>query len=58
MGYIPPSSIKPFTLDILDEDFANFTQLLKLSRIGPLVYETSEQNKTKFGITHEWITKT
>ncbi|KAK6597580.1 epoxide hydrolase 4 [Botrytis cinerea] len=58
MTYISPSSIKSFTLDILDEDFAKFTQLLELSRIGPLVYETSEQNGLKFGITHEWITKT
>ncbi|THV53025.1 hypothetical protein BGAL_0061g00010 [Botrytis galanthina] len=58
MAYTLPSSIKPFTLDILDEDFAKFTQLLELSRIGPLVYETTEQNASKFGITHEWITKT
>jgi pimeloyl-ACP methyl ester carboxylesterase len=58
MPYTLPSSIKPFTLDILNEDYAKFMQLLELSRIGPRTYEASEQNKPKFGITHEWITKT
>jgi microsomal epoxide hydrolase len=58
MAYTPPSLIKPFTLSIPESEYTKFKQLLELSRIGPPTYESSESHKPKFGVTHEWITRT
>lgn len=53
MSYSPPSSAKPFTLNISDKDLSEWRQLLELSRIGPLTYEAQDD---KYGVTQEWIT--
>ncbi|KAF2017865.1 epoxide hydrolase-like protein [Aaosphaeria arxii CBS 175.79] len=57
MSYSPPDSIKPFTLDIPEQELTELKQLLQLSRIGPKTYE-STQTAHDFGVTHQWMTET
>ncbi|KAF2737153.1 epoxide hydrolase-like protein [Polyplosphaeria fusca] len=57
MSYSPPTSAKPFTLNISENDFSEFKQLLKLSKIGPVTWE-GVQDDRRFGLTHKWITET
>jgi hypothetical protein len=54
MSYSPPSSARPFTLSISDEDLAEWRQLLQLSKLGPKTYE-NHQDKQNFGITYDWL---
>lgn len=56
MTYSPPKTAQPFTLNIPDKDLAEWRQLLELSRIGPLTYESSSKSSTQFGLTQEWLT--
>ncbi|KAF2470951.1 epoxide hydrolase-like protein [Lindgomyces ingoldianus] len=57
MSYSPPNSAKPFTLAISDKDYSEFKQLLQLSKIGPVTWE-SQQEDRRYGVTHKWVTET
>jgi microsomal epoxide hydrolase len=54
MSYSPPSSAKPFTLNISDQEISDWRQLLQLSKLGPNTYENT-QKKENFGVTKEWL---
>jgi microsomal epoxide hydrolase len=54
MTYSPPSSAKPFTLNIPDQDVSEWRQLLQLSKLGPTTYENT-QTKENYGVTKEWL---
>ncbi|ORY12398.1 epoxide hydrolase-like protein [Clohesyomyces aquaticus] len=56
MTYSLPSSAKPFTLKVSDQDFSDFKRLLQLSKINPLTYESSQEDR-RFGVTHKWMTE-
>ena len=56
-GIVPPNAgVKPskFTLSVTDSELHDFKALLKLSKVGPVTYE-SVQHDHKYGITHEWL---
>jgi pimeloyl-ACP methyl ester carboxylesterase len=57
MTYSPPSSAKPFTLNIPDKDLSEWRQLLQLSKLGPTTYENT-QTKENYGVTKEWVSNT
>ncbi|KAH3995825.1 hypothetical protein HBH92_066700 [Parastagonospora nodorum] len=54
MSYSPPSSAKPFTLNVSDQDLSEWRQLLQLSKLPPTTYENT-QTKENFGVTKEWM---
>ncbi|KAF2259527.1 epoxide hydrolase-like protein [Lojkania enalia] len=54
MPYSLPSSAKPFTLNISEADFSEFKQLLQVSKIGPLIYE-SNQEDGRYGVSRQWL---
>jgi microsomal epoxide hydrolase len=54
MTYSPPSSAKPFTLHVSDQDVSECRQLLQLSKLGPTTYENTQTEKN-FGVTKEWL---
>jgi microsomal epoxide hydrolase len=54
MSYSPPSSAKPFTLNVSDQDLSEWRQLLQLSKLGPTTYENI-QSKENYGVTKEWL---
>jgi len=54
MPYSLPASAKPFTLAIPDEDFAEWKQLLELSKIGPDTWQ-SRQDDPAYGISRQWL---
>jgi microsomal epoxide hydrolase len=56
MSYSPPSSAKPFTLHIPDQDISEWRQLLELSKLGPTTYE-NQQSEKNYGVTQKWISK-
>lgn len=56
MSYSPPSSAKPFTLNVLDKDFSEFKQLLQVSKLGPLTWEGQQEDR-RFGVTHKWLSE-
>lgn len=56
MAYTPPSSARPFTLHIPDQDLSEWRQLLQLSRLGPKTYE-NQQKEENYGITYDWLSK-
>lgn len=45
---------KPFTAHVPDDTLSEFKQLVKLSKIGPAVYENQQQDR-RFGITRDWL---
>lgn len=50
--------LKPFKAHVSDEDYNDFKQLLKLSKIGPKTYEnqiTNVKDYTSFGIDRQWL---
>ncbi|KAJ8114567.1 hypothetical protein OPT61_g3578 [Boeremia exigua] len=57
MSYSPPSSAKPFTLNIPDQDLDEWRQLLKLSKLAPKTWEGSQEDR-RFGVTHKWLFET
>jgi microsomal epoxide hydrolase len=57
MAYSLPSSAKPFTLNVSDQDLSEWRQLLQLSKLGPTTYENT-QTKENFGVTKEWLSNT
>ncbi|KAF3041693.1 hypothetical protein E8E12_005219 [Didymella heteroderae] len=57
MSYSPPSSAKPFTLNIPDKDIDEWRQLLKLSRLAPETWEGSQEDG-RYGVTHKWLRET
>lgn len=57
MSYSVPSSAKPFTLNVSDQDFSEFKQLLQLSKVGPLTWEGKQEDR-RFGTTHKWLSET
>lgn len=57
MSYSPPSSAKPFTLNIPDQDIDDWRQLLKLSKLAPEAWEGSQQDR-RYGVTREWLSET
>ncbi|UPX13223.1 uncharacterized protein EKO05_0003744 [Ascochyta rabiei] len=57
MPYSPPSSAKPFTLNIPDQDIEDWRQLLTLSKLAPKTWEGSQEDR-RYGVTHKWLTET
>ncbi|KAH7079849.1 epoxide hydrolase-like protein [Paraphoma chrysanthemicola] len=57
MSYSPPSSAKPFTLNVPDKDPSEWRQLLQLSKIGPTTYENT-QTEHHYGVTKKWLSET
>ena len=56
-GLVPGNAeVKPskFTLSVSEDQLHAFKALLKLSKLGPVTYESVQQDR-KFGITHEWL---
>lgn len=52
---------QPFRAHASDESLKDFTQLLKLSKIGPKTYENSiadVKDFTSFGISRDWLAET
>lgn len=45
---------KPFKASIPEENLSEFKQLLKLSKIAPVVYENQQQDR-RFGTTRDWL---
>jgi len=56
MSYSPPSSAKPFSLNVTDHDFSEWRQLLQLSKLGPTTYE-NQQTEQNFGVTQKWLSE-
>jgi pimeloyl-ACP methyl ester carboxylesterase len=54
MSYSPPSSAKPFTLNISDSDLSDFKALLKASKLGPDTWEGRQEDR-RFGVTRQWL---
>jgi pimeloyl-ACP methyl ester carboxylesterase len=54
MSYSPPSSAKPFTLNVPEQDLSEWRQLLQLSKLGPITYE-NQQTEQNFGVTQKWL---
>ncbi|KAF1944653.1 epoxide hydrolase-like protein [Clathrospora elynae] len=54
MSYSPPSSAKPFTLDVSDQDISEWRQLLQLSKLAPETFE-GRQEGGQYGISHKWL---
>ncbi|KAH8658586.1 Alpha/Beta hydrolase protein [Ilyonectria robusta] len=54
MPYSLPEDAKPFTLHIPDDEYSQFEELLRLSRIGPLTWENQHQDGS-YGVPHEWL---
>ncbi|KAH6643082.1 epoxide hydrolase-like protein [Boeremia exigua] len=57
MSYSPPSSAKPFTLNIPDEDIEDWRQLLRLSKLAPETWESSQEDR-RYGVTRKWLAET
>lgn len=57
MTYSPPSSAKPFTLNIPDQDIQDWHQLLKLSKLAPETWEGSQEDG-RYGVTRKWLSET
>jgi pimeloyl-ACP methyl ester carboxylesterase len=57
MSYSPPSSAKPFTLNVPEQDLSEWHQLLQLSKLGPITYE-NQQTEQNFGVTQKWLAGT
>lgn len=57
MSYSPPSSAKPFTLNISDQDIDDWRQLLKLSKLAPETWEGSQEDR-RYGVTRKWLAET
>jgi len=57
MSYSPPSSAKPFTLNISDQDLSEWRQLLQLSKLAPDTWEGRQEDR-RFGVTHKWLSDT
>ncbi|KAF1926207.1 putative epoxide hydrolase [Didymella exigua CBS 183.55] len=57
MSYSPPSSAKPFTLNIPDQDIDEWRQLLTLSKLAPETWEGSHEDG-RYGVTHKWLRET
>ena len=45
---------KPFEAHVSDEKLSEFQQLIKLSPIGPAVYENQQQDR-KWGMTRKYL---
>ncbi|CAO2658070.1 Nn.00g073300.m01.CDS01 [Neocucurbitaria sp. VM-36] len=56
MSYSPPSSAKPFTLHVSDQELSEWRQLLQLSKLGPDTYEGRQQDR-RFGVTRKWLSE-
>ncbi|KAK5994496.1 Putative epoxide hydrolase [Cladobotryum mycophilum] len=53
----PPSAIQrpdEFTVSVPEAKLQELKQLIQLSRLGPVTYESSQQNR-KYGLTTEWL---
>ncbi|KAI9926900.1 hypothetical protein ASPWEDRAFT_121201 [Aspergillus wentii DTO 134E9] len=57
MPYSLPDYATPFTLHIPDDDYKQFQELLRLSRVGPLTWE-NQHNDCSYGVPHEWLVST
>ena len=55
-----PSKVKvqpsPFKANVSEEKLSELKQLIKLSPIGPAVYENQQQDR-KHGMTRDWLSK-
>ncbi|KAF2846891.1 epoxide hydrolase-like protein [Plenodomus tracheiphilus IPT5] len=55
--YSPPSTARPFTLHVSDEDYSSWRQLLQLSKLPPVTWE-NQQEDGRFGTSHKWLSDT
>ena len=44
----------PFTASISEEKLSEFKQLLKLSKLGPSVFENQQEDR-RYGLTRNWL---
>lgn len=44
----------PFTASAPEEKLSEFMQLLKLSKIGPSVFENQQEDR-RYGVTRKWL---
>ena len=55
-----PAKVKvkpsPFKAETSEEKLSELKQLIKLSPIGPAVYENQQEDR-KWGMTREWLSK-
>jgi microsomal epoxide hydrolase len=54
MSYSPPSSAKPFTLNVSDQDISEWRQLLQLSKLAPDTWEGRQEDR-RFGVPRKWL---
>ncbi|KAH7396477.1 epoxide hydrolase-like protein [Pyrenochaeta sp. MPI-SDFR-AT-0127] len=54
MAYSPPSSAKPFLLQVSDQDVSDWRQLLHLSKLGPDTWEGRQEDR-RYGVSHKWL---
>lgn len=57
LSYSPPSSVKPFTLNVSSKDISEWKQLLELSKIGPETWEGKHEDG-RFGVSRQWLIDT
>ncbi|KAI8933787.1 hypothetical protein NX059_009495 [Plenodomus lindquistii] len=57
MSYSPPSTAKPFTLRVSDQDHSEWKQLLQLSKLPPDTWEGRQEDR-RFGVSRQWLTDT
>lgn len=44
----------PFIASISEEKLSEFNQLLKLSKVGPSVFENQQEDR-RYGVTRKWL---
>lgn len=52
--YTPPLAARKFTLQISDDEYAEFQQLIRLSRLGPQTWDNSFEDG-RYGISRTWL---
>ncbi|KAJ5689234.1 hypothetical protein N7462_003626 [Penicillium macrosclerotiorum] len=57
MPYSLPDHATPFTLCIPNDDYKQFQELLRISRIGPLTWENQHKDR-RYGVPREWLVST
>lgn len=57
MSYSLPSSAKPFTLNISEQDISEWRQLLQLSKLAPDTWEGRQEDR-RYGVSRKWLEET
>ncbi|CBX97648.1 similar to epoxide hydrolase [Plenodomus lingam JN3] len=57
MSYSPPTTAKPFTLHISDQEYSEWHQLLQLSPLPPDTWAGRQEDR-RFGPSRKWLSET